>query len=151
MPGVGRHFLADYYGCSFERLNDGAALRAMFLDAVARSGATILSDHFELFQPHGVTGVVVVAESHVALHTWPEHGFMAVDYFTCSERLDAGLTFNLIAQALEAERFETREIVRGEGVKPRVGEPASAAGAAADQVNIREPEWKKSTKWTESR
>ena len=113
MKGVGHHHFADYYGCSFEDLNDAVSLRALLLDAVARSGATILSDHFEIFDPHGVTGVIVVAESHVALHTWPEHGFLAMDYFTCSARLDVRLTFETIAQALHAERFDVREVVRG--------------------------------------
>lgn len=136
MLGVGRHFLADYYGCNFQRLNDADALRALLLDTIARSGATILSDHFEVFQPHGVTGVVVIAESHVALHTWPEHGFMAVDYFTCSDRLDARLTLDLIGRSLEAERVEIREMARGEGVKDRVGEPPAPP---EPQVNIRKP------------
>ncbi|NUO53074.1 MAG: adenosylmethionine decarboxylase [Polyangiaceae bacterium] len=134
MPAVGRHFLADYYGCTPRRLNDADGLRRALLDAVAASGATILSHHFEVFQPHGVTGVVVIAESHVALHTWPEHGFMAIDYFTCSERLDARLTLDLIGRAIEAERVEMREVARGEGVKDRVGE---APAIPANQVNIR--------------
>lgn len=120
MKGVGHHHFADYYGCSFDHLNDATKLRALLLDAVARSGATILSDHFEVFDPHGVTGVIVVAESHVALHTWPEHGFMAVDYFTCSARLDARLTFDLLGRALGAERFDVREVVRGAGLGDRV-------------------------------
>jgi S-adenosylmethionine decarboxylase len=134
MPAVGRHFLADYHGCTFGRLNDADRLRSTLLEAVAASGATILSHHFEVFQPHGVTGVVVIAESHVALHTWPEHGFMAIDYFTCSERLDARLTLDLIGRALEAQRVEMREVARGEGVKERVGEAPAISG---DQVNIR--------------
>lgn len=127
MTGVGRHHFADYYGCSFASLNDAARLRSVLLDAVARSGATILSDHFEVFDPHGVTGVVVVAESHVALHTWPEHGFLAVDYFTCSEKLDARLTFDLIARELQAERYETREVVRGAGLGGGVRQPTPQA------------------------
>jgi S-adenosylmethionine decarboxylase len=127
LKGVGRHFFADYYGCTFESLNDAPRLRAVLLDTVARSGATILSDHFEVFSPHGVTGVIVVAESHVALHTWPEHGFMAIDYFTCSERLDARLTFDLIARELRAERYDTREVVRGAGVGADVRQPTPVA------------------------
>jgi len=118
--GVGLHFLADYYGCSYAALNDAKRLREVLIEAVAKSGATILSDRFEIFQPHGVTGVVIVAESHVALHTWPERGFMAVDYFTCSSRLDPHVAFDILARALGSARLETRQVVRGAGV----GEPA---------------------------
>ena len=127
MTGIGRHFLADYYGCSFDELNDAKRLREVLLEAVGRSGATILSDRFEIFQPHGVTGVIIVAESHVALHTWPERGFMAVDYFTCSARLDPDVAFQLLAQALRPVRVETHQVVRGGGIDQGAGEHPGAS------------------------
>lgn len=127
MTGIGRHFLADYYGCSFDELNDATRLREVLLEAVHRSGATILSDRFEIFQPHGVTGVIIVAESHVALHTWPERGFMAVDYFTCSARLDPHVAFEILSRALRPTRLETRQVVRGAGIEEAAGEHPGAS------------------------
>ena len=90
MPGLGRHLLADLYGCGcgFDALNAPDRLLALVLEAVRASGATIMSHHVQPFSPHGVTGVVVVAESHLSFHTWPEHAFVSLDYFTCGHRVD---------------------------------------------------------------
>lgn len=106
MHGLGKHILAEFYGCSFERLNDAELLGRASLDAVQRSGATIMSHHVQPFEPQGVSGVIVIAESHLSFHTWPEHGYAAVDYFTCGDRIDIHLAVDVMAEALQAKRSE---------------------------------------------
>lgn len=80
----GRHGLLDLYGCDAARLADAAFLEDTLRSAAQSSGATILTSHFHHFgAEQGVTGVVLLAESHISIHTWPEHRFAAVDIFLC--------------------------------------------------------------------
>ena len=79
----GQHVIVEYYGCNPEILNDLAALSDMLVEAARRSGATPVKREFHQFAPHGISGVVIITESHLTIHTWPEHGFAAVDVFMC--------------------------------------------------------------------
>ena len=89
------------------------AIRPLLLEAVRAAGATIVTEIFHNFSPHGVSGVIVIAESHVAIHTWPEHTYAAVDIFSCSATLDQVAMGKDIAAALGAARMESRVIERG--------------------------------------
>ncbi len=106
MQGLGKHVLAEFYGCDAERLNDPELLKAASIDAVQRSGATIMSHHFQTFEPQGVSGVIVIAESHLSFHTWPEHGYAAIDYFSCGDRIDIDLALDVMEAALQPGRTE---------------------------------------------
>ncbi|MCS7030506.1 MAG: adenosylmethionine decarboxylase, partial [Gloeomargarita sp. SKYG116] len=88
MHALGRQILVEFYQCDPEVLNDEARICHILLEAVRRSKATIVTDSFHSFSPYGVSGVVVIAESHVAIHTWPEFGYAAVDIFTWGETID---------------------------------------------------------------
>ena len=77
------------------------------------SGATIVSDTFHHFSPHGVSGAVIIAESHLAIHTWPEYGYAAVDLFTCGDTVDGEQAFRSLKDALGAEQVSTMELRRG--------------------------------------
>jgi S-adenosylmethionine decarboxylase proenzyme len=83
------------------------------LAAVTRAGATPIHDMVHRFTPHGVTGVVVIAESHFAIHTWPEYGFAAVDLFTCGDTVDPWVAFEHLATALSAATHSVIEMRRG--------------------------------------
>ncbi len=113
MKSLGRHLLCEYHGCDRELLNSPDAIRAELLDAVARAGATPVADVVHAFSPHGVTGVIVIAESHFAIHTWPEYGFAAVDLFTCGETVDPWAAFAHLAKALRAASHSVVELRRG--------------------------------------
>ena len=112
MNSLGRHILAEFYECDPAMLNDTGAIERAMNEAAAASGATVVQSVFHMFSPHGVSGVVVVAESHLAVHTWPEYGYAAVDYFTCGE-VDAGAAIRCLREKFGAERFSQREIERG--------------------------------------
>lgn len=85
------HTLIDFHDCDLARLNDAEGLREQMLRAIADAGGTYVTDVFHQFSPHGLSGIVVIAESHVALHTWPEHQFAAIDIFSCTRKLDQDL------------------------------------------------------------
>ncbi len=113
MKALGRHLLCEYHGCDRELLNSPEAIRVELLAAVTRAGATPVQEIVHAFSPHGVTGVVVIAESHFSIHTWPEYGFAAVDLFTCGETVDPWVAFAHLAQALRAASHSVVEIRRG--------------------------------------
>ncbi len=82
-----QHTLLEFHGCDAEVLSRVRTIRERLLAAVTAANGTIVKPVFHEFSPWGVSGVVVIAESHVTIHTWPEHGYAAVDIFSCSRKL----------------------------------------------------------------
>jgi S-adenosylmethionine decarboxylase len=115
---LARHILIEFHGCDASAIADGEGLLSGLLEAVRRSGATYLNHLFHAFAPHGMSGIVLIAESHVAFHTWPEHGYMALDVFTCSESMDWELIRGAMADRLRSGRVDCRVVDRGEGLVP---------------------------------
>ncbi len=110
---AGLHLLADFHGVDAARLQDGESLDAMLRKAALGAGAHILFSHLHAFgEGAGVTGVVLLAESHISIHTWPEYGFAAVDIFMCGSA-QPQLALSIIEAALQARSFELRTIERG--------------------------------------
>ena len=106
MTALGRHLLVEFTGCEPTALADLDGVTAAMLEAARASGATIVTHSFHHFSPHGVSGAVIIAESHLAIHTWPEHGFAAVDFFSCGAvDMDRGLA---VLKAAFAATCETR-------------------------------------------
>ncbi len=112
----GQHVLAEYYGCPNFILNDENAIRAMLQEAAVAAGATVVATVFHRFTPHGVSGVVVIEESHLSVHTWPESGYAAVDFYTCGD-CEPSRAYEVLRRALQAERSELLTVERG--VEPR--------------------------------
>lgn len=117
MDALGRHILVDLYACSAALLNDVAYIEANMKKAAQAAGATIVDSTFHHFSPHGVTGVLAIKESHLAIHTWPEHGFAAIDLFTCGQGIDPWKAYAILKEALQATHSTTSEIHRGQ---PRI-------------------------------
>jgi len=113
MQALGRQILVEFYNCNPNILNDQDQIRDIMVEAVRRSGATIVTDTFHTFSPHGVSGVVVIAESHVAIHTWPEYGYAAVDIFTCGETIDPWVIQKYLEEHFEAGNISSMELKRG--------------------------------------
>lgn len=110
---LGLHLLADFYDCNPAVIGNSEKVRALMLEAARRGKATIVTDVFHAFNPHGVSGVIVIAESHLAIHTWPEHGVAAVDVFSCSEKMDTAAILNFLKQAFEARNMSVQDQARG--------------------------------------
>ena len=83
-------------------------------EAAVKAGSTIVDAVFRRFAPHGISGVVVIAESHLAIHSWPEYGYAAVDLFTCGENVDPWIAYEFLKERFGAGDAECREIPRGE-------------------------------------
>jgi S-adenosylmethionine decarboxylase len=109
---LGRQILADLYEYDPALLDDVDAIRGAMRSAAAGAGATILGDQLHHFSPQGVSGVVIIAESHLAIHTWPEHGYAALDLFTCGGSIDASACFASLVEALGCRRHLTTTVVR---------------------------------------
>ena len=114
MRALGRHLIVELYGCKADILNDKERIEQIMMEAAERAGATIVQKVFHLFNPHGISGVVVIAESHLAIHTWPEYGYAAVDVFTCGSKVDPWKAYEHIKKELEAEHVSIMEMYRGE-------------------------------------
>ena len=112
---LGRHVLLELYDCDADLLKLPADAERILLDAATAMGATIVDSHFHAFPVHGVSGVVVIAESHLTVHTWPEHRYAAVDVFSCGDLdLEAGL--GLLTLEFGAARVDRKTILRGQGL-----------------------------------
>ena len=101
MEGI--HLLGEWYGCpaATPEMTRADALRKLCLDAVTASGLTIVGDRFHQFEPQGVTGAVILAESHLATHTWPEVGSVTVDVYVCNYTTDNNTKAEALFGALE--------------------------------------------------
>ncbi len=113
MQALGRQVVVDYYNCNADFLNDVAYIKRAMHQAAVACGATIVDEVFHLFNPHGVSGVVVIAESHLAIHTWPEYGYAAVDLFTCGQEINLEIAFEHLRDSLQAASFSIMEMKRG--------------------------------------
>ena len=113
MNALGRHLLVELNDCDREVLNDLDLLRDAMLEAAIKSGAVVLGDSFHRFSPQGVSGVVVIAESHLSVHTWPEYGYAAVDVFTCGCTVDPQKAADVLIERLGSKNHSLTEIKRG--------------------------------------
>lgn len=116
MQSLGLHILMEFYDCSAEVLNNSAELEKLMNEAATKAKATIIKSVFHEFSPQGVTGVVVVAESHLAIHTWPEHNYAAVDFFTCNNAMDYNTAMQHLIAGLRSLRTEQKLVERGEAL-----------------------------------
>ncbi len=113
MKALGRHILAEYFDCDRELLNDPIQLEKFLKQAAIKSNATVVSSSFRTFEPFGVSGVVIIAESHLAIHTWPEYGFASVDFFTCGDSANPWKAHEYLKSVLKPLKTEEKEILRG--------------------------------------
>ncbi|MEE9443975.1 MAG: adenosylmethionine decarboxylase [candidate division Zixibacteria bacterium] len=113
MKKLGRHLLAEFTDCDSRILTDHELLQKILTDAARESGATIVQTVFHDYNPHGFSGVIVIAESHIAIHTWPEYGYIAADFFTCGDRVDPRKGCYYLKENLNCGAMFTREISRG--------------------------------------
>ncbi|MBC7987692.1 MAG: adenosylmethionine decarboxylase [Sphingomonadaceae bacterium] len=119
-PYDGRHLLADLHGCT--GLDDVTLIERALRAAAAAADATLLDLRLHGFGPgKGITGVALLAESHISIHSWPEHGYAALDFFLCGRRHDVDAALDAMVEALRPERVSRRTIERGYGAAALVG------------------------------
>ncbi len=113
LKALGHHTILDLYDCDKEILDDSKGLEVIMLEAARIAEATIIKSHFHQFAPQGVSGSVIIAESHFNIHTWPEHGYAAIDLFTCGTTLKSELAVSYLLDKLSCKRHALSEMVRG--------------------------------------
>jgi S-adenosylmethionine decarboxylase len=110
---LGRHLLLELKICNKEVLDDLDFLKECLNEAAIQCGATVVGESFHHFSPQGVSGVVNIAESHIAIHTWPEHSYAAVDVFTCGSTVEPEKAAKFITERLGAQTHSLIELRRG--------------------------------------
>ncbi|HBB34864.1 MAG TPA: adenosylmethionine decarboxylase [Cyanobacteria bacterium UBA8803] len=121
MKQVGTHLVVDAWEAPQDLLNDPEGIRRALIDAISAGEATLIDLCVHQFSPHGVTATATLAESHIAIHTWPEHGYFAADLFFCGSG-QPKLAMKILQTALKAKQVRMREIDRGFEETTRVEE-----------------------------
>lgn len=114
MNALGRHILVEFYKCDTEIMNNRELIEKEMNRSAELAGATIVSSNFHNFNPYGVSGVVVIAESHLTIHTWPEYGYAAIDLFTCGEDVNPWIAFDYLKEKFKCSSSSTIEMKRGQ-------------------------------------
>ena len=112
-PALGSQVVLDLYECETPRLDDIDWVKATLVDAALAAGATIVQTVFHKFAPWGISGVVVISESHLAIHIWPENRYAAIDVFTCGDSMDLDRAVRYLIDTFKAQRSDTRSFHRG--------------------------------------
>lgn len=113
MNVLGKHLIVELVGCPFDLLDDLHSVSTILLEAAKLLKVTILQHKFHKFAPQGVSGYILISESHISIHTWPERGYAAIDLFTCGEtNLLEGL--DLLKRRFRAKEDKHLLIERGD-------------------------------------
>ncbi len=110
---VGVQIIADLYGIDEDLISESGKLYDIIENAVKVGKLTKISSDYYQFQPRGVSGIVLLAESHLSFHTWPEHGLVTLDIYTCGDPENADAAFNYIVSALAPTSVEYKKLSRG--------------------------------------
>ena len=113
MNVLGIHLLLELRECNPKLLDDINYVREAMLGAAHGVGAHVVGESFHQFSPQGVTGILAIAESHISIHTWPEHGYAAADIFTCGTSFQPRKAAEILIQKLESKSQDITEVRRG--------------------------------------
>ncbi|HBG62018.1 MAG: S-adenosylmethionine decarboxylase proenzyme [Omnitrophica WOR_2 bacterium GWF2_38_59] len=112
----GKHYLVEFINCNAEKLKYVKDVKKVFISAAKKSNATILKYYFNQFKPTGVSGIMLIAESHFSIHTWPDHDYAAFDMFSCGH-IESDIAISILRTGFEAEKAEVKIISRGRLLK----------------------------------
>ena len=110
---LGKHMILELYGCSKELIDDEVAVHQILLEAARLAKASVVTSNFHKFSPQGVSGMIIIEESHFSIHTWPENNYAAVDMFTCGDILDNNIAVEYIKEKFEATSIYMVDMRRG--------------------------------------
>lgn len=110
---LGYHVIAELGQCNTELLTDLSFIQTTVESAVLKAGATIINSHFHKFSPIGVSGVILLSESHASIHTWPDRGYASIDIYTCGDHVDPRVAYEHIANCLQSAHTKVKYIQRG--------------------------------------
>jgi len=119
LKSLGQQWVVELYDCSPHQLDDIDFIRETMLAAAHKMGATVVEEVFHHFSPYGISGVVIIAESHLAIHIWKEYGYIALDVFTCGDGISPEVGFEVIKKAVDAKSSKVVKTLRG--IKSELG------------------------------
>jgi len=134
---LGRHVIIEFWGCN-DGINNAELVRTAMLEAVRAARATLLDLNVHTFSPHGVTGVAVLSESHLSVHSWPEYGYLAADVFTCGTTTRPNEAVKVLRKHFRPTQVEVNELTRGVLTKPARnsrGKPSRPRTATSEAVH----------------
>ena len=120
MNTLSTHLLIELKGCDNSLLNDLNGVREVLIETTKIMGVTIVGETFHRFSPHGITGVLAIAESHICIHTWPEHNYAAVDIFTCGINGNAQKGADYLVRQFQSQEPQIKVIERGLTTNPPI-------------------------------
>lgn len=126
-PALGYHLLLELHDCAPACLDSPPEVESIITAAAREAGATVVTATFHHFSPHGVSGVLVIAESHIAAHTWPEYRYAAIDAFTCGDASLLERVEQLLVAGFQAQSHQRTIVQRG----PLAHLPTRSPGPAA--------------------
>jgi S-adenosylmethionine decarboxylase len=115
METIGRHVISDLWECNANFLDNIEFIEKVMVDAALEAGADIREITFHKFHPQGISGVIIISESHLTIHSFPEHRYASIDIYTCGEIINPHVAAKFLAEHLESKRVESLEIPRGTG------------------------------------
>jgi S-adenosylmethionine decarboxylase proenzyme len=133
MKILGRHLLAELADCDSSALNNLPELEKVMIEAARHSGATVVNSVFHHYNPQGLSGIVVIAESHISIHTWPEYGYAAVDCFTCGSSVNPWKALEHLKKMLGAKNVQVKDLNRG--IPSSADEVIAHKGATMPSIN----------------
>ena len=113
MQTLGTHLLLEMWECSPEILKDLDKVRDAMVEAANHAKATVVEVAFHEFNPFGISGMVIIAESHLSIHTWPEYGYAAVDVFTCGDLIKPEEAAEYLVEKFECQMMDKKVLSRG--------------------------------------
>lgn len=113
IPSLGSHVLIELFGCDQKSLELESSVGTAMRDAAVESQATVVAESFHEFKPWGVSGAVIIQESHYTIHTWPEHGYAAVDLFYCGGTVHVDKAVDVLRERFRPERIKFLVVRRG--------------------------------------
>jgi len=141
LEALGKHCIIEYYGCPSDVMDNLELIEQAMTGAARAMGATIVASEFHQFNPYGISGMVIISESHLSIHTWPEYGYAAVDVFTCGDVIDATVAHGLLQEAFQSTDTSLVHLRRGllnvpAGTLPKAYD-VKAPGATPDADSLR--------------
>lgn len=110
---LGVHIILEFFGCDPNSLTRRDYVEKIMMEAAQKANTHTIGTFFHQFKPHGVSGVIVIEESHISIHTWPEYGFAAIDFFYCSDHVDAEKAIEILTEGFKPARISRIEFARG--------------------------------------
>jgi len=134
LKALGRHVLTEFYGCKAKILDDLETIKSLMEEAALYSGATIIDSRFHRFNPYGISGVVIIAESHLAIHTWPEFNYASIDIYTCGTTVDPWKAYHFLKDHFQPETDTKLELLRGSVESPSENQCHRVASVANPKI-----------------